>query len=114
MKQGTRGNLNKLGTIIWSGGAFIKSVRELGDWTKCKDRLEYGTVTSSNITESGVDPITCPFYAELDAILETTTIQNTSGEMHTDVNVDKSSPSSSSKSTPLLTPKRAEPKPPER
>lgn len=123
------------------------SVRELGDWSKCKDRLDYLRKKYREVIKhnkkSGADPITCPFYEELDAVLgcrpmnnpgqnrmdnggssddeesdcgssENTTTQNSSVEVDTEVDINNSSPGSSSKSTPLQTPKHAEPKPSER
>ncbi|XP_037539552.1 uncharacterized protein LOC119416386 [Nematolebias whitei] len=115
--------------------ARCPSVRHFGEWTKCKERMDYLRRRYRDCLKQNQN--TCPYYEELDAVLgcrpmnnpgeikmdnggsddeefdcgssETTRIQNTSGE--TDApDVDLSSSSSSSTSPPLQTPK---PKPQE-
>lgn len=49
------------------------SVQDFGDWTKCKERLDnlrrkYRDSLKNN-KETGSDPIKCPYFDELDAVL---------------------------------------------
>lgn len=49
------------------------SKQDFGDWTKCKERLDYlrrkYRDSLKNNKKTGTNPIKCPYFDELDAVL---------------------------------------------
>ncbi|KAF4117289.1 hypothetical protein G5714_001842 [Onychostoma macrolepis] len=63
------------------------SIQDFGDWTKCKERLEYLRRKYRDILKNnkktGSNPIKCPYFDELDAILCCRSMNNP-GDMRMD------------------------------
>lgn len=80
VNHATKGNLNKWRTTTPFGENIHKvlvlrcpSIQDFEDWTKCKERLDYlrrkYRDSLKNNNKTGRDPIKCPCFDKLDAVL---------------------------------------------